>query len=598
LNGTSGDDVFELHGGTDTINGNGGTDTVDLEFSPNPVTVNLVTGTMSGWGTATLNGITQIFGGFNGGTLTGGANTTYIAAPGGDTTINGGPLSTTIVLGSGNDTVHAGAGNDVIFAGSGNNIIDGGGGYNAVSYAGTVGFTVVDLYAGAWHNGTYDQLANIVNMVAGNSGSILRGDFQDNIIVGGAGADYIDGREGNDTLTGNGGADTFVFRPGVGNAVVTDFSHVQGDTIDLSSFGTFSTLQGVLAVSSQVGANTVIHVSGGMITLDNVAMASLQASDFSFVGSGGPGVGLPGVAGTASDLDGDGKGDLFWQNRANGSTSAWELNDTKAHGVNLPNAAGWQVMDTGNFNGDGFSGDVLLRNTTTGLVDIWTDNAGQMSGADVDKATLDWNIMGTADFNADGKSDILWRNEQNGYVSVWQMNGNHVATTYNPGQVGLEWHIVGAADFVGDGRAEILWRNANSGEIDLWTIDGPGAGQTHGVKIANLGLEWQVGGSGDFNGDGKSDILWQNKATGQVVIWEMNGSQVLQSQPIATLPSQWKVGSVVDANGDGKADIVWRDSNTGQAVLWAMNGFTIDHQGPLGAVDNNWQTINHHFDWV
>jgi hypothetical protein len=78
----------------------------------------------------------------------------------------------------------------------------------------------------------------------------------------------------------------------------------------------------------------------------------------------------------------------------------------------------------------------------------------------------------------------------------------------------------------------------------------------------------------------------------------MNGSQVLQSQPIATLPSQWKVGSVVDANGDGKADIVWRDSNTGQAVLWAMNGFTIDHQGPLGAVDNNWQTINHHFDWV
>ena len=30
---------------------------------------------------------------------------------------------------------------------------------------------------------------------------------------------------------------------------------------------------------------------------------------------------------------------------------------------------------------------------------------------------------------------------------------------------------------------------------------------------------WKVVGTGDFNGDGKSDILWRNTSTGENAIW-------------------------------------------------------------------------------
>jgi Beta-propeller repeat/FG-GAP-like repeat len=62
-------------------------------------------------------------------------------------------------------------------------------------------------------------------------------------------------------------------------------------------------------------------------------------------------------------------------------------------------------------------------------------------------------------------------------------------------------------DFNGDGRADILWRNA-SGEVYEWLLNGTnliGEGSP-----GSVGNDWQIAGVGDFNGDGKADILWRN----------------------------------------------------------------------------------------
>ena len=72
---------------------------------------------------------------------------------------------------------------------------------------------------------------------------------------------------------------------------------------------------------------------------------------------------------------------------------------------------------------------------------------------------LEWSIVGTNDTNFDGRADILWRNSTTGVVILWTMNGT-THTEINIGQVNTNWKIVGLADLDGAGsaRAEHLAR--------------------------------------------------------------------------------------------------------------------------------------------
>ena len=57
-----------------------------------------------------------------------------------------------------------------------------------------------------------------------------------------------------------------------------------------------------------------------------------------------------------------------------------------------------------------------------------------------------------------------------------------------------------------------------------------------GPVTPNPGPAWQAIGTGDFNHDGFSDILFQNKSTGQVSIWEMQGDKLIGGGPVNPNP--------------------------------------------------------------
>jgi hypothetical protein len=60
--------------------------------------------------------------------------------------------------------------------------------------------------------------------------------------------------------------------------------------------------------------------------------------------------------------------------------------------------------------------------------------------------------------------------------------------------------------------------------------------------VANVPSQWSIQLTGDFNGDGNSDIVWQDTSH-NVAIWEMNGTSVLNpgSSFVANVPGQWSI---------------------------------------------------------
>ena len=42
--------------------------------------------------------------------------------------------------------------------------------------------------------------------------------------------------------------------------------------------------------------------------------------------------------------------------------------------------------------------------------------------------------------------------------------------------------------------------------------------------LSEADTNWAIVGVGDFNGDGKTDLLWRNTSSGENAIWYMNGA--------------------------------------------------------------------------
>jgi Ca2+-binding RTX toxin-like protein len=226
------DNTVVLTGGSSVIDGGGGTNTISFANS-GTVTVSLA---LQGQAQNTGSGIDTL------------SHFQNLTGSGGD------------------DHLTGDAGDNVIDGGGGNDVLDGGGGINTVSYASAGAGVTVSL-------GLQGQAQNTIG-----AGTDTLFNFQN--LTGSAYNDTLEGGgSGASSLTGGAGADTFVYRPGDGAVTITDFSHAQGDRIDLSAFTQFLTASDVSSAATQVGADTVISTGSGTLTLKNVQAWSLSPSE-------------------------------------------------------------------------------------------------------------------------------------------------------------------------------------------------------------------------------------------------------------------------------------------------------------------------------
>ncbi|KJU85855.1 protein containing DUF1566 [Candidatus Magnetobacterium bavaricum] len=230
------------------------------------------------------------------------------------------------------------------------------------------------------------------------------------------------------------------------------------------------------------------------------------------------------------------------------------------------------------FDADGKS-DILWQNSTTGDVAVWLMNGTAKKSVAIaaNGVPKNWNARASEDFNGDGKADILWQDTNTGDVFVWLMDGTKpMQGDFADKGIPSDWQIKSVGDFDGDCNSDVLWQNSNSGDVFIWLMDGTKI-KSQDFAIKNMPVDWDVKGVGDFNGDGKSDVLWQNRNTGDVYGWIMDGIKLQSSSgSIAKgMPSEWQIKAIGDYNGDGKSDIHLYNVNTGQLFIWLMNGTKI-----------------------
>ncbi len=229
------------------------------------------------------------------------------------------------------------------------------------------------------------------------------------------------------------------------------------------------------------------------------------------------------------------------------------------------------------FNNDG-NVDILLRNRTTGLLGTWFLHGAEVQGGTPFSQTppATYVPVGTGDFLSNGSTTLVFQDSVDNRVIFWYTSGannaiitggDYVSPTPAPG-----WKLMGVGDFNQDGRSDLLFQNQTTGQVVVWYMNGPY--YQDGVSLALYpGAGWQVAGVGDFNGDGFTDIAFQNQTTGKLKIWFMQGKIIAsESALLATVPPGWSVASVGDYNGDGKADLLIQNPTTGQCAVLYLNG--------------------------
>lgn len=247
------------------------------------------------------------------------------------------------------------------------------------------------------------------------------------------------------------------------------------------------------------------------------------------------------------------------------------------------------------FNADGVS-DILWRNQSTGDVLIF-----QMSGSAVTSGTLvttisdfKWQIVGTGRFNAGSTSDILWQNQTTGDVVIYEMSGATITRVAFVGRVSdPNWQVVGTGDFDADGTTDILWRNRVSGDVVVFRISNSAIASINFVgSVADP--NWKIVGTGRFNADGSSDILWHHQTTGDVVIFTM-ASGTLSSVVFVSKVADpnWQVVGTGRFNGDATSDLVWRHQTTGDVVIFEISSAAISRIAFVtNLADANWRVAS------
>ncbi|GAQ63721.1 FG-GAP repeat protein [Streptomyces scabiei] len=247
------------------------------------------------------------------------------------------------------------------------------------------------------------------------------------------------------------------------------------------------------------------------------------------------------------------------------------------------------ITDTGggahDFTGDGR--DDLASVGADGVLRVYgNEGVGKYDTVELGGGWSPMNKVAAADFNADGKGDLVAVNKDSGALFLYLGKGDgHFNAAVQIGQGWQNMSSVVAGDFTGDGKADIVAVDADS---NLQLYSGTGTDVNHTKQIGQGWSGMTNLAAGDVNGDGRADIVAMNKTTGDIHLYKGDSSGVTSAGVIGTNFNAMNRLTVADINDDGKADVVTTHATSGDLYLYTSSGTDLTSAGIIG---HGWNTI-------
>jgi len=249
--------------------------------------------------------------------------------------------------------------------------------------------------------------------------------------------------------------------------------------------------------------------------------------------------------------------------------------------VDYPVGANPSSVVVGDFNGDGVP-DFATANYGANTVSVLLGNGDGTFQAARTFATAGFNpeFVALGDVNGDGRQDLAVAHSGStpSTVSVLRGNGDgtfQAARVFATGQGSLS---VAVGDFNGDGRPDLVAANYYSNDVSVLLGNGDGTFQP-AQSFPTAGMNPVTVAVGDFNGDGRPDLAVTNGANttsgavpGNLAVLLGNGDGTFQAARTIDVGITPAFVAVRDVNGDGRPDLAVANFRSNDASVLLGNG--------------------------